>query len=263
MNPLLQHLDRIDGPTSEEAERIRRRLSMRRPHVSSILIPTGLAVAAAAALLLGALPSATPPAAQPAPVSAALAQPGTVDLTPAVQLEIDGQGSASGDASDLDIAWKVGTLSVSVAPQHGVALTVNTEEANVSVVGTVFTVARGPLGTDISVTEGVVSVECVDMTRHRLGVGDTLRCLPRSAMRRVLTLRDQGAPTDVVLAELSRGLLLDSVKSIRGELLSLKIEVLLEQGSRPAAAAVAWQYLHEGHTARADHLSSLAQEAHP
>ncbi|MFT5680908.1 MAG: ferric-dicitrate binding protein FerR (iron transport regulator) [Myxococcota bacterium] len=263
MNTLLQHLDDIDGPKTDEVERIRRRLSARRPRVTAVLVPTGLAMAAAAALMLGALPSAALPGPPPVSVSAELTQAGAVALTEHIRLDIDGLGTVHGDANEVDIDWKQGSLSVTVTPDQGIDLTVRTDEASASVVGTTFSVDRSALGTAVLVTEGTVSVECADMTRHTLTAGNTALCLPLSAIGRVVTLLDTNAPSQAVLAEIQRGLSMDPPRSIRGELLSRQIEVLLEQGDRDAAAAVAWHYIHEGHTARAEKFTALAQEAHP
>ena len=263
MKPLLDHLDAIDGPTPEEIARIRRRLAAQRPRPLAIAAPIALSLAAAAALLLGVLPSASPPAAAPEPLEGAL-DAGLLTLTPNVRLDIDGIGSVSGHAEEIDIVWQLGTLNVDVTPAQGIALTVRTENADVSVVGTVFAVEQTVLGTTISVTEGVVSIECADMTHHRLTSGETTTCLPQKAHTgRLETLMDMGAPPEQVLAETRRVLAMKPEKAIQGELLSAQIEVLLQSGNRAAAAAVAWRYLEEGHTARAADFSSLAQEAYP
>lgn len=265
MKPLLDHLEAIDGPTPEEVARIRRRLASHRPRLSTIAVPLGLSMAAAAALMLGILPSAAPLAQtkSPASLSASLVG-GSIDLTSDVQLKIDGIGTVSGHDDDIDIAWRMGTLSVAVTPAQGIDLTVHTEDASVSVVGTVFEVTHSALGTTVSVSKGVVDVECADMTRHQVTSDQAVSCLPQKAHTgRMETLMDMAAPPEQVLEETRRVLAMKPEKAIRGEVLSMQIEVLLQSGSRADAAAVAWRYLEEGHTARAADLSALAQEAYP
>jgi len=270
VKPLLDHLEAIDGPTPEEVARLRRRLavqrpSFQRPKLSHIVVPVGLSMAAAAALMLGVLPSVAPPSTAPAPMTlVSELSAGPIALTPDVRLEIDGIGSVSGSEDDIDIAWRLGTLSVSVTPAQGIDLTIHTADASVSVVGTIFEVEHSMLGTTVSVTEGVVAVECADMTQHQITSNTSITCLPQKAHTgRMETLMDMGAPPEKVLAETRRVLAMNPEKAVRGELLSAQIEVLLQEGNRAAAAAVAWRYLEEGHTARAADLSPLAQEAYP
>ncbi len=262
MNPLLQRLDEIDGPRPDELRRIRRRLAVQRPGTPALLARAGVAVAAAALLLL-ALPPPDPLPPPAAPLAAALSAAGTLELTGDIRLTVDGLGTVSGDTSDVDIDWRQGSLAVSVTPEQGIDLTVRTDEASIAVVGTVFRVERSALGTAVSVERGSVSVECADMTRHRISAGDTALCLPRAALGRALTLLESQAPPEEILTEIQRGLRLNPSRAVRGELLSLQAEVHLQQGDRAAAAAVAWRYLHEGHTTRADALSPLAREAYP
>jgi ferric-dicitrate binding protein FerR (iron transport regulator) len=222
-------------------------------------------MAAAAALMLGVLPSVDPlEAAQASVMLEAELGTGSLALTSDVRLEIDGIGAVSGSEHDIDIAWRLGTLSVDVAPAQGIDLTVRTDDAFVSVVGTVFEVDHSVLGTTVTVTEGVVSVECADMSRHRITSGKVATCLPQKAHTgRMETLMEMGAPTELVLAETRRVLAMKPEKAVRGEILSVQIEVLLESGSRADAEAVAWRYLQEGHTARVAEFTSLAQEAYP
>lgn len=265
MKPLLKHLDQIDGPKPAEVARIKRRLSSEqhsRLLITAILTPAGLAMAAAAVILLGALPSAEPIPEPPPDVTAALSE-GAVALTGQIQLTIAGQGTVSGTARDVTIDWQSGRIDVSVTPQQGIDLSVRTEDALISVVGTEFSVEHSALGSQVEVERGAVAVQCRDMTMHSLTAGQSVTCRAAATLGSVVQLQDMGAPADEVLAEIQRALASRPQKTTRGALLSEKIAVLLDSGRRAEAQAAAWVYLSEGHTAFADEFNALLRDAAP
>ena len=265
MTPQLKHLDQVDGPMPEEVARIKRRLkqpTVRRVFITAILQPTGIAIAAAAAILLGALPGAAPLPPPPVAVEAALTE-GDLSLTDDIQLTMSGQGTVTGTDDDVLISWDTGRIDVSVTPAQGIDLSVKTSEALISVVGTAFSVDRSFLGSQISVTHGVVTVECQDMTLHRLTAGASATCRAPATLGTVIRMRDLNTPADEVLAEIHRALANTTKKPQRGELLSHRYEVLLESGRQADALTAARAYLSEGHTLRAAELTLRLRDAAP
>ena len=131
-----------------------------------------------------------------------------------------------------------------------------------SVVGTVFTVEHSALGTRVGVSRGEVAVTCADMTIHRITADEDVLCLPESSLGRVLALIDLHTSPENILTEIRRGLASNPVKSVRGELIAIQIEVLSEQERHDEAHAAAWMYIHEGHTARRDKFLPLARKVH-
>jgi hypothetical protein len=159
-----------------------------------------------------AAPEAPPPlAAAPAlePVTATWSGEASAGaLGPHVQAQASGRGAVTGTAQDLAVDWLSGELRLEVDPAAGVALTVATEEAQVTVTGTVFAVRRDALGTHTSVERGRVEVVCGDAAPVSLAAGSTRTCLPRTAtgwLRRAAAL-DRTAQPHAVLAAAEAGL---------------------------------------------------------
>ena len=115
--------------------------------------PVALAAAAALLLWVGRTPSPTD-----LPLDSAEWTAATVSRD--VQLQFEGSGHARAVDREHRIDWIQGTLEVSVTPDQGIDLQVETPEATVAVVGTVFTVTRYGVSTRVSVERGKVSVTC-------------------------------------------------------------------------------------------------------
>lgn len=237
------------------------RLRTRRPRVRSqrwiLLIP-------ALALLLWLLRP-------PSPLSERLTSEHLTEreLTSAVRLGYQGAGTVSGTVRDPRIRWEAGTLDVAVAPGRGVALAVETDEAVVHVVGTAFTVTRDALGTAVAVTHGRVRVSCTGASTRELAAGERVECLPvRPAawIGRAQALIARGRPTDEVLAAVDRGLGLAAPGDpAAGELVALRIRVLMEARRYADALAAAEAYLESGATPRRPEVEELARalRGHP
>ena len=100
-------------------------------------------------------------------------------------------------------------------------LVVETPEAQVRVVGTVFEVHRDTLGTEVTVDRGHVVVRCEDTgTRHELAAGGTIACLPVRApglVARAHTLHERGADASLVLHALDLALAREPDAATRAE----------------------------------------------
>jgi len=223
----------------------------RRPFVAAAGVATGLAFAA---VLLWAL-------APPPRVDRSLDGAGTVALGDRVEVQAGGTGSVSGDARDMRLRWNDGELYVEVEPHQGVALAVQTEEAEVRVVGTGFTVVRDALGTRVDVRHGRVAVTCVRGAALELGTGEAHTCLPTTAagsLGRALARRDTADATEQ-LTELDDALALpDAVGPVRAELRVLRAGALLAAGRRDEALAEAEGTLAEDAATRPVELHRLA-----
>lgn len=223
----------------------------RRPVVAVAGVAAGLALAAA---VLWAL-------ATPSRVDRSLDGAGAVALGDRVEVQASGKGSVSGDARDMRLRWNDGELSVEVEPQKGVALAVQTEEAEVRVVGTGFTVVRDALGTHVEVRHGRVAVTCVRGDALELGTGESHTCLPTTAagsLGRALARRDTADATRQ-LAELDAALALpDAVGPVRAELRVLRAGALLAAGRRDEALVEAEATLAADAATRPVELHRLA-----
>ena len=183
-------------------------------------------------------------------------------LTPAVLVDYQGRGHASGEMSTPTIRWDRGNVQIEVEPEAGVALLVETREARVRVLGTRFVVERDLLGTHVQVTRGKVEVRCDggEAPPAVLGAGEQRSCLPTSATGLLGRARAQWSGGDHAssLVSCEQALVGASEGSPeRGELLALKAELLLELDRIDEARQAARSYLDEGHTARAAELAPL------
>lgn len=162
------------------------------------------------------------------------------------------------------IHWEAGTLAIDVTPNRGIDLVVETDEGSVQVVGTAFAVTRDALGTHVSVDRGHVRVSCVAGTERALGAGDETTCLPLRAaawLGRAQALLVAGQPTDDVLDAITHGLALAApADPASGELVALRIRVLVDAGRYPEALAAAYAYLASGAATRRGEVEALAAE---
>lgn len=246
----LRHFEQETAPSDLAVASLRRRLrTAAYPHRSpALLVGSGALVGAlAACLVILLLPSRE---LEPQPLAAST----SVELaaTRHVQLDYAGRGELSGDVQAPRIRWEQGRLHAHVTPGRGVDLRVNTPEAEIRVVGTVFTVERDLLGTRVSVERGTVEVTCQGGQEFRLVGGDEGECLPRSAaglLARSRKLQEDGASDQRVLASLAAGLERQSSPSVKAELRWVRAEHLARMGRKEEArlasrAALASDPLH-------------------
>jgi len=234
---------------SEGAEaRIRARLAQPAPAPSRLVPALGFAAAAAAvaALVLALVPRA------PEPVALALSSDTEwtrVEPAPAVTLGFQGTGRVTGDERSPRVLWESGTLDVQVEPGQGVALVVETREAEVRVVGTAFSVTSDVLGTRVDVDHGKVAVRCVGSGESLLGTGERHTCLPTTAaglLGRATALMVQGAPAADLLATANAGLAVEAPDALRHEFLGRRIRALADLDRDAEALADAERFLDAG-----------------
>ncbi|HCH62741.1 MAG: hypothetical protein CL927_18790 [Deltaproteobacteria bacterium] len=243
------------------ADRTRLRALIRARHAASsrpwlpILAPVvGLATAGLLWLMLIDGP--------PEPVAATFDanESQTLHLASGIQLATRGTGTLSGTDRAPRLAWSAGTVELSVQPSAGLDVQVRTEEALVQVVGTEFSVDRGPLGTRVDVTRGLVSVTCDNGTEQALAAGETATCWPTTAaglLGRAQALREQFAPPEAILGTVEQGFGRSPSTAIYTELSALRV-VLLSEGSDPTAAIpAAREHLSVAETGRRAEIARI------
>lgn len=154
----------------------------------------------------------------------------------------DGEGWAT----DGHIQWTHGAMRVEVTPHRGVRLEVQTEEATITVVGTVFEVERDTWGTVVRVSRGEVSVLCSGGPPRALSPEQEVRCFSsaETGVGYVLAAQRRGDPPAVWLAAIE-----DARRSsfghpdTNGALLDLEVDALLGLGRIDDAVARARQDL--------------------
>ena len=155
-------------------------------------------------------------------------------LSDGLDVVVDGTGELEGDGSAL--RWTDGTLRVSVRPNAGLAVSVDTPEARIVVVGTLFEVDRSRFGTRVRVDRGQVEVACAAGALHRISADQGAVCAADPAGALALAVQAE-APGDVLdavaagLAHPQRTPLLD------GELRALRVGALLDLDRFGEAAA--------------------------
>jgi hypothetical protein len=177
----------------------------------------------------------------PVPVARTFEASSEAALGDAVTARWDGSGSVTGDSRRLAARWEVGTIAFEVAPGRGVQLSVHTDEADVRVVGTGFELRRDALGTGVAVLHGVVAVGCAGLPERRLGVGETIECLPvtpAALLGRARAQQRRGDPLDAVIATLDAGAR-DATGPVATELRVFRASVLAAAGRAEEALVVA------------------------
>lgn len=179
-------------------------------------------------------------------------------LSEHVALQLDGEGTVGGTEQAPVIHWRQGTVSVSVVPDQGVALSVVTEEATVEVVGTVFDVSRAHHATEVVVSEGIVAVTCAGGSVARVEAGQAHACLPATLaplLLRVVGLAEAGASPAARLESLDRAdALAEPGSAAADELLAHRAKALADAGRPDEALAVAGAYLSRPSPPRRDEL---------
>ncbi len=242
-------LHALPEPLEGAEARIRARLAHPAPAPSRLAPVLGLAAVAAAAaviLALGLLPHAPEPLAVALSSDAAWSQ---AEPAPAVSLGFRGRGRVTGDEHAPRVLWESGTLAVKVEPGRGVALVVETREAEVRVVGTAFSVTRDALGTRVQVDHGRVVLRCLGAAEQPLDAGGDATCrrtTPATLLTRARVLESQGAPADEVLRIAEAALALDAAPELLPEIAVVRIRALASLGHSGEALAAAERYLEIG-----------------
>ncbi len=255
--PVARDLGHLPDVTSEETVRLRWRVlgapvTSRRWGWRSALLGVALA-----AVLLGLWVGL-----RPRPLHQVLeAQlPEELALTRHVALTYQGSGLALGTVERTDIQWEMGVLEVEVQPERGEQLVVRTAEAQVVVKGTLFRVTRDSLGTAVEVERGQVGLRCEGAGERLLAAGETAVCLPVRAaglLGRARALAVRGSVEEGLIS-VEAGIERSSAGDpIRGELLALQAQLLLELERPEEAAQAAQAYLAEGFEFRAEQLEEL------
>ncbi len=181
---------------------------------------------------------------------------------PGVTLTSAGQGTVTGTTTSPIVAWRRGRLDVEVEPNRGIGLVVQTDEGDVRVVGTGFTVERDLLGTNVVVHHGRVIVACRGAAELTLGTDERATCLPSTPaglLGRARTLAQRGAPVADILEAADAGLAVGgSRNAIGGELLYLRMTTQQRAGQDDTARATAAEYVASGQTPRRDEALRLA-----
>jgi ferric-dicitrate binding protein FerR (iron transport regulator) len=255
--------------SAEDVARLRAGLDARRVHHRRVRFAqlSSAGVAAAAAMVAVVLPAELPaPPPAPVPLAASFDGPsdGPVQAGPGVRLELDGTGELTGDALAPRLAWSAGKVEVSVEPNAGIDLRVQTREGEVRVVGTVFSVERDPLGTTVGVSRGKVEVSCEGQPARYLTAGQTSTCWPTSAgglLGRARALDTGAAPAEAVLETIDAGLAQGKgTGPIHDELTVLRIQKLQAAGRPDDALPAARAYLAAGSALRRGEVARLGAE---
>ena len=236
-DPLLSAYAAETEASPADLTRLRARIRAHRSRGRRSWIPVlAPAVGLAAVGTLVVMLAEDTPAAVTASFNASQSQ--TVQVGLDVQIDARGIGALSGTERAPRLAWNAGTVNISVKPGAGLDVEVHTDEAVVRVVGTEFSVARGPLGTTVDVVRGTVAVACVAGDDQSLSAGETITCWPTTAaglLGRAQALREQPAAPEAVLTTVERGLARSPSTPVHTELSALRV-VLLSEGPDPAAA---------------------------
>ena len=217
-------LAEANAPTQAEVEAWvaaatrRRRAPHRRRRWATLPI-----AAAIAAGLVGVLTQLGPPG--PVPLAP---QAGWRTLQPGIDVVVEGQGVHLGPG---EVQWSTGTLQVSVEPAAGHHLQIETPEARVQVVGTVFRVDRGPFGTEVQVDDGTVEVTCTLGPHHRIEAGERAVCAIDAPSALSFALAAGTTDPAGVLAAVASGLAHPQASErVQGELHALRSDALLQLG---------------------------------
>ena len=221
----------------------------------ALTVGLGLVAATGLVFFLTASPTPTPVAATfDGSVSSA------VEVAPGVTITAAGTGSLTGTQQAPRVAWSAGAIELSVEPGAGLDVTVQTDEALVQVVGTVFAVDRGPLGTAVGVRRGTVLVTCADGTTHTLQGNDSTTCWPATAvglLGRAQAQRTAGTLPEEVLPTVERGLATQPDPTVHTELSALRVTLLAEGNAPEAAIDAAADHLARAENGRREEVARI------
>ena len=242
---------RSHEPTPSERDRLLRRVRATQARPSTILVRAWwVGVAAVAALGLavaGGLGSRRP----------LVLASGRVQVGPGIEAQVQGEGTARVTATSTEVQWTRGVLTLEVERQAGRSVLVRTEEAEVWVVGTGFTVERGELGTEVSVHHGLVDVVCRaagwSAPVAHVSTGSSVECWPDAAagLGRLLALERQEASADARLRVIDEAFKHPVGRdTTRSTLAERRVDVLLELGRDDEAVEATLQLPPEVRHAR-------------
>jgi len=254
-------LKQLPPPGDEGVDRVWERLEASRKAPSTRRAPLLLAAGITAAALAAGVLLQARSAPQTHTIEAVESQ--HVAWSAEVGLDVQGRGVAEGTPADLTVAWQEGILRAEVRPDRGNRMRVETEEAVVTVVGTVFTVERTPLGTSAWVDRGQVHVACADGSEHDLtATSGAVTCLPTrpgALLGRADALMERDATPELVLEAIERGLeAVDAGTATEGELLARRVEQRALLGDVDAVLEAATAYVDGGHSLRVDSVARTA-----
>ncbi len=176
-----------------------------------------------------------------------------------VSLRYRGEGVLRSTAPSAPrVTWSSGTLEVDVVPDRGVDLQIETPDALVAVVGTVFDISADPTGTTVSVRRGKVRVSCVVGDTTLLTAGHTTTCAPATPaglLAHARVVSDRAA----ALALVDRGLATARPGPVHDELLYLRVELLVALDRPHEARAAAGLYLRDPDRPRAPDVRALLE----
>lgn len=177
-----------------------------------------------------------------------------------VKLDFAGQGRIAGTESAPRIAWRSGRVRAQVTPDQGIDLRVETPDAEVRVVGTIFSVDRDALGTRVEVEKGKVEVRCVDGSVRFVVPGEVAWCEPGTAaglLARARKLQADGAALASILTSVDAGLELQASSAVQTELRWVRAESLRSHGRTAAAVRTAAAALDAGAGHRQEDFAAL------
>ncbi len=263
-------LGQLDAPSVQAQARLQDRIAeiperYPRGGIARPARTAGLLALAGAAGLVLLSPLSDPPLTLE-PLATALEQSDTpTDLAPFPGVSLayhDGYGELAGTTRSPEIQWVHGRLDVEVEPERGIELAVHTEEADIRVVGTRFSVTREDARTVVAVERGKVEVSCNEHDTVLITAGQSKACDPRTPARLLLRadrLRKRGAEPDEVLEVAERGLALAHTGDAAWSHLQILSMLALESAGRQEQALQrAESYLQAGHARRRDEVLRLA-----
>lgn len=182
----------------------------------------------------------------------------------AVSVMYTGSGEAVRIGNRVDIDWTSGVLRAEVIPEQRAKVTIRTQEAEITVIGTQFTVERDVRGTSVEVERGHVQVHCANADVHELHPTQRVSCRPITASGLLALARqldDTKTSTESELLEIvESGLSLSTSDAVRIELDTMHIGLLARAGRLGEALDSAAQALADGMGHREVEIRRLASD---
>ncbi len=258
---LLRHLP---GLNREAEGRVRSRLGTAMPRRAGRLLVLGagaagsVALIAASALIGVAIWTYTADSEQPLLSELEWKEQ---SLVPGIHARFQGMGALAEDDPPL-VTWDAGVIELAVDPEAGIDLTIRTSEAEIRVLGTVLSVSRDALGTEVRVDRGRVAVTCTETETTEVAAGENRLCLPTTAgglLGRARTLDKAEAPSTDVLAAIEAGLEI-AEGPIGNELATYRIQHLLAIEANAPALEYVEAYIVSGTDHRRPQMLRVAAE---
>jgi len=188
-------------------------------------------------------------------------RPAESQPTSSLSLSYQGRGTLAGHRAAPRLSWEAGRLEVEVEPGTDTRLVVQTREALIQVVGTVFTVTRSGPRTDVEVHRGEVHVRCAAGGGAELLAGQQHRCGPASEagwLALAHQLRGEPDQPERALQAVDAGLdMADPSGVVATELLVLRAQLLADAGRLAEALVAIEEALERPHSHRRSQLLVL------